>query len=82
MNKTRINFTDSGRFQYSPEQIANTLYNLASDFDAGDYDETKSETIHQLVTALEYIHGYAQNPSFNGHFLTLYNCLSAITETH
>ena len=62
----------------SIQEIAHNLYENMKDMDYMDYEDTKEETINQLIDALYHLKTVAQNEYNQDYFRTLWNCLQQI----
>lgn len=69
-------------FEYYPDEIATTLYNLSCDMDKNDYNETKQDTINQLTDCLYQLMAICENSYNKDYFRTMYKCLETITSIY
>lgn len=63
------------KFEKSPGEIAEYLYELSEDMDAQDYVEEKEREIAELENALYDIKAIAQNEYNKDYWRTLWNAL-------
>lgn len=70
------------RYAYAPDDIAKTLYEMTTDMDYADYEDTKEEDIRQLCDALYQIQAIAENDHNADYWRTLWNCLQMITDSN
>jgi hypothetical protein len=67
-------------YDYRPDEIANTLYELARDMDwDSEYEE---DTKNELTEALTWLLGTCQNELNSEYFRTLYRTLDTIAYNH
>ena len=62
----------------SVEEVAHNLYESMKDMDYMDYEDTKEETINQIIDVLYHLKTVAQNEYNQDYFRTLWNCLQQI----
>ena len=63
---------------YSPDGMAENLYNLCCDMDKSDYDDTKDKIISDITDAIYNIKAIAQNQYNSDYWRTFYSCLQSI----
>lgn len=60
------------------EEIATVLYENGEDMDFRDYEETKEQTVADLIKALYQIEAIAENEYNKNYWRTLWNALQIL----
>ena len=64
---------------YSPDEIAEKLYDLCCDMDKSDYTDTKAKEISEIENAIYDIKAMSENQYNSDYWRTFYKCLQSIT---